>query len=378
MHTHTFEVSDNELIPNELQLGCKFLEMFETNGPIVDAPEILKHPYEGIPQRNRLFMSIISRDVEAVRIYYRGINVLENEYLLSALLGQIYSQYWCINDDLILTIPVKKPVKKVAYGKDLVHAMHLVYNEYVSSKKHIALADSSSNLIKKDSFTIYNDDGVSKEGLVLEKGRATFLRDVRDFIVNQGLYKNNSQDIDIRYKYARYFLILLADQLKADLLNEKLPEEAYIPSVVAKVCFPVKNIFEMLINKSNLFYNQFSLEEQYKMIGFVGLFLFYHLKLGQSFQNDTIRLYNPIQKPLDANNKAPKRTQRQKLSTELHRLGYYGGTERDQSKLLIGAMQIENYLLYYFRINEKFRPNLKFDRINQRLLNAAPVLCKAS
>ena len=379
MQTHNFNVTENKLVPSEFQLGYKFLQMFGTNGPIVDAPEILRHPYEGIPQRNRLFMSVISRDVDSVKIFYRGINNLENEFLLSSLINHLYYQYWSIQDGLILSIPVKKPAKKAANGKDLVHAMQLVYNEYVTSKKHITASNSTTNSIKDDSFLLYNNDGVSKEGLTLEYGRTTFLKDIHDFIVNQGKYKNNPQDINIRYKYARYFLILIADQLKAELLNDKLPEEVAIPLIVEEIATPVTNIFEMFLNKSNSFYNQFTLPELYKMIGFVGLFLYYHLKLGQSFQNDNVRLYSPGDKQLNnTESKNSIRKQRQKLSAELHRLGYYGMKPKIQSKLLIGAMQIENYLLHYFQVQEQFKPNKEFDKINQRLLDFAPDLCKAS
>jgi len=379
VQTHDFNVTENKPVPSEFQLGYKFLQMFGTNGPIVDTPEILRHPYEGIPQRNRLFMSVFSRDVDSVKLYYRGINNLENEFLLSPLINHLYYQYWSIQDGLILSIPVKKPAKKAANGKDLVHAMQLVFNEYVTSKKHITAANSTTNSIKEDSFLLYNNDGVSKEGLTLPDGRTTFLRDIHDFIVNQGKYKNNPQDINIRYKYARYFLILIADQLKAGLLENKLPVNASIPSVVEVISAPVTNIFEMFLNKSNSFYNQFTLPELYKMIGFIGLFLYYHLKLGQSFQNDTVILYNLNEKkPKNTDSNNSKRRQRQKLSAELYRLGYYGMKANIQSKLLIGAMQIENYLLHYFNVKEEFMPNKEFDKINQRLLNFAPVLCKAS
>ncbi|MFC1665104.1 hypothetical protein ACFL17_05680 [Pseudomonadota bacterium] len=320
----------------------------------------------------------MSGDIETVNIYFRGINTLDNEFLLSALISHIYSQYCCISDGLILNIPVKMQAQQATYSKDLAHVMHLVFNEYVSSKKHMELENLNNNMVKYNSFRNYNNDGVSNQGLPLENGRISYLKDIFNFIVNQGQYKNNPQDLEIRYKYARYVLVLLADQLKSNLLEEKLPEAACIPSVVTKIAFPVKNIFEMFIQKSNLFYEKFTLQEQYKMIGFVGMFLYYHLKLGQSFQNDTIKSYNPIEKKPDADKKAPKRTQRQKLSAELHRLGYYGSSPQEQSKLLIGAMQIENYLLHYFQIREEFLPNKEFDRINQQLLNFAPVLCKAS
>ena len=171
--------------------------------------------------------------------------------------------------------------------------------------------------------------------------------------------------------------MLLADQVKTDLMGEEFPKEACIPTVTAKVAVPIRNIFDMYIDRSNEFYNQFSLDHIYKLIGFMGLFLYYHIKLGQTFQNDAIRFYDPNEAQGDPADKKKrtrkeKRAPRQKLSAELFKIGYFGNSPKDQSKLLIGAMQVENYLLHYFQIKEQFIPNDQFDSINRRLLTAVP------
>ena len=99
--------------------------------------------------------------MDTVKIYFRGIKTLDNEFLLSALISHIYSQYRCISDGLILDIPVKMKNQQATYSKDLAHVMHLVYNEYVCSKKHIELESLSNNIVKPNSFRNYNNDGVS-------------------------------------------------------------------------------------------------------------------------------------------------------------------------------------------------------------------------
>lgn len=378
MHTN-FNVTDR-LIPNELQLGQKFLERFGVSGPLVQKPKYLGYPYDGIPQRNRLFLSIVPGNVESVQIYYRGIDSLDNDFILSSLLNDIYAKYKCIKEGTIKDILIRKSPNESSQGRDFVHAMQLVFNEYASFKKHIALSKAKFDRIKDNSYELYNEDAVSKEGIPLEKGRTSFLKDVHDFIDNEGRYSQNEKDIGIRHKYAKYFIMLLADQVKADLLGEEFPREACIPTVTTEVAVPIRNIFDMLIDKSNEFYNQFSLGQFYKLIGFMGLFLYYHIKLGQTFQNDMIRIYDPNEAQGDPADKQKrtrkeKRAPRQKLSVELFQIGYFGNSPKEQSKLLIGAMQVENYLLHYFHIKEQFVPNDQFDSINRRLLTAVPFFC---
>lgn len=378
-HDENFDITD-KLIPTELQLGQKFLERFGVAGPLVEKPEYLGYPYDGLPQRTRLFLSIVPGDVESVQIYYRGIDSLTNDFVLSALLNDIYAKYKCLKEGTIKNIAVRKSPNESSQGRDFVHAMQLVFNEYASFKKHIDLSRANFEYIKENSFKLYNDDAVSKEGIPLEKGRTTFLRDIRDFIDNEGRYIRNENDIDIRHKYAKYFIMLLADKLKADLLNEDLPQESEIPTVISKIEVPIRNIFDMFIDKRNEFYNQFSLEQLYKLIGFMGLFLYYHFKLGQTFQNDIIRIYDPNEAQGDPADKQKrtrkeKRAPRQKLSAELFKIGYFGNRPQEQSKLLIGSMQIENYMLHYFQIKEQFVPNEQFDTINRRLLTAVPFFC---
>ena len=137
-----FDVTDR-LIPNELQLGQKFLERFGLAGPLVQKPKYLGYPYDGIPQRNRLFLSIAPGDVESVQIYYRGIDSLGNDFILSSLLNDLYAKYKCIKEGTIKDIPVRKSPNESSQGRDFVHAMQLVFNEYASFKKHIALSNAT-------------------------------------------------------------------------------------------------------------------------------------------------------------------------------------------------------------------------------------------
>ena len=376
-----FEVTDKTL-PIELQLGRRFMDRFGQQGvPKVEKPARLTYPYYGIPQRNRLFLSINEGEVETVNIFYRAIEMVENEFVMKALINDLYIRYRCIKKGLMMSIPVARRPNESTRGKDFEHAIHIVYNEYLAARMHHSMTLRPELEMGERSFEIYNEDTVSKEGLPMRNGFINFLQDMRNFIGNTGNYKSNAEDFAIRHKYAIYFIMLMAEQLKANILEKALPEDATIPKVVGRITEPVQHIFDMLIDSKNRYFGHLTLEQKYKLIGFVGLFLYNHIKLGQSFQNDAIRIYDPNQKQgkpedMDKRIRKEKRRPRHRLSTQLFQVGYFGREPQSQSKMLICAMIIENYFFDDFEINESFLEHKYFDTINRRLAANNQILKK--
>ena len=339
----------------------------------------LAYPYFGIPQRNRLFLHINEGEPETVSIYYRAVELVENEFVMKSLINDLYIRYQCIRKGLMMNIPVVRRPGKSTKGRDFEHAIRIVFNEYLAGRMHHSMTNRPEFGVGARSFEVYNDDTVSKEGLPLKDGLVAYLQDMRNFIGNSGVYRANAEDFEIRHKYAIYFIMLLAEQLKANILGRPLPEDAAIPSVVGTIAEPVQIIFDMLIDSKNSYFGHLDLEQKYKLVGFVGLFLYNHIKLGQSFQNNSIRIYDPNEaqgKPDDTEKRTrkEKRQPRNRLSTQLFQVGYFGKETQSQSKMLIGSMMIENYLFDFFDIKEVFLPHEYFDTINNRLAGNNQIL----